>query len=186
MLKLFFPYEYAESVFAIDYAKLQQKGYRGVIFDIDNTLVHHGEDSTPEVDSLMAHIQSLGLKTFLLSNNNDERIRRFCRNIDTPYICLADKPLPGNYCKAVDQMGISRKEAVFVGDQIFTDILGANRSGIPSILVKYLCYPQETKIGIRRNLEKIILFCYRFSGRYRNRIGDIYLQEGEQDALETR
>lgn len=184
MCKLLFPYAYAESVFAIDYAKLKKKGFRGIIFDIDNTLVHHGEDSTPEVDRLFAHIQSLGLKTFLLSNNNDERIRRFCRNIETPYICLADKPLPGNYRKAVTRMGISREETVFIGDQIFTDILGANRSGIPSILVRYMRYPDEKKIGIRRNLEKVVLLCYR--GHYRHRLGDIYIEECGKDAVEQK
>jgi len=47
MFRLFYPYEYVESVFTIDYNKLYSLGYRGIIFDIDNTLVHHGEDSTP-------------------------------------------------------------------------------------------------------------------------------------------
>ena len=70
MIKKYYPYEYAESVFMIDYQKLYQKGFRGIIFDIDNTLVHHGDDSTPEIDDLFRKIQGLGLKTLLLSNND--------------------------------------------------------------------------------------------------------------------
>ena len=68
----------------IDYQKLYQKGFRGIIFDIDNTLVHHGDDSTPEIDDLFRKIQGLGLKTLLLSNNDRGRVERFIKNIDTP------------------------------------------------------------------------------------------------------
>ena len=80
MLKKFYPYEYVESVFSIDYQKLYDKGYKGVIFDIDNTLVHHGEDSTREVDELFKIIQNIGLKTLVLSNNNEARVKKFLEN----------------------------------------------------------------------------------------------------------
>ena len=86
MLKQFYPYEYAESVFAIDYEKLWQMGYRGLLFDIDNTLVHHGDDSTPEIDALFREIQAIGFKTLLLSNNEEKRINRFMQNITSYYI----------------------------------------------------------------------------------------------------
>ncbi len=88
MFKMFYPYEYAESVFAIDYHKLYTLGYRGVIFDIDNTLVHHGEDSTKEVDQLFREIHKAGLKTLLLSNNDTERIERFLANIHSIFLML--------------------------------------------------------------------------------------------------
>lgn len=181
MFKVFYPYEYAESVFSIDYNKLYSKGYRGVIFDIDNTLVHHGEDSTPEVDELFQIIHRAGLKTLLLSNNDEERIQRFLKNIDSLYICDADKPHTANYLKAVKMLHIKKKEAVFIGDQIFTDIYGANRSGIDNILVKYLRYDDETKIGIRRNLEKIILKLYSLNKSCQHRIGDIYKKEAVKE-----
>ena len=56
MFKRFYPYAYVDSVFAINYQKLYNMGYRGLIFDIDNTLVHHGDDSTPEIDDLFFKI----------------------------------------------------------------------------------------------------------------------------------
>ena len=115
MIKKYYPYEYAESVFMIDYQKLYQKGFRGIIFDIDNTLVHHGDDSTPEIDDLFRKIQGLGLKTLLLSNNDRGRVERFIKNIDTPYICDADKPNPQNYLKAVEMLNIKKEEAVVIG-----------------------------------------------------------------------
>ena len=70
MLERWYPTAHVPSVFAIDYEKLAALGYKGILFDIDNTLVHHGDDSTPEVDALFRHIHSLGLKTLLLSDNS--------------------------------------------------------------------------------------------------------------------
>lgn len=174
MFKAFYPYEYVESVFAIDYEKLFKKGYKAVIFDIDNTLVPHGKDSTAEVDELFKQIHGIGLKTLLLSNNDEERITRFLKNIDSLYICDAEKPKTENYLKAVKLLGVKKEEVVFIGDQIFTDIYGANKSGIDNILVEFIGAKVETKIGIRRNLEKIILKFYRMNKSCQQRIGDIH------------
>lgn len=174
MLGMFFPGERAQSVFSIDYQKLYDLGFRAVLFDIDNTLVHHGKDSTPEVDALFRQIHGIGLKTMLISNNGVERIERFLHNIDSPYIPNADKPSPGNYRKAMELLGVSREETVFIGDQLFTDIFGANRCGIPSILVDFIRAPNETKIGIRRHAEKALLFFWGICRRPGTRIGDIW------------
>lgn len=163
LFRIFFPCEYVESVFSIDYNKLYDKGYRGIMFDIDNTLVPHGDDSTAEIDALFRSIHSLGLKTLILSNNDKDRVKRFLKNIDSLYICDAEKPKTKNYFKAVEMMDIRKDEALVIGDQIFTDILGANRCGIDSILVKYIGYYIKEKKGIRRNLEKIVLRFYNLS-----------------------
>ena len=175
-IKNYYPCGYAESVFAIDYKKLYDKGFRGIIFDIDNTLVHHGDDSTPQVDDLFVKIHAAGLKTILLTNNDDERVQRFIKNIDTDYICDAEKPETSGYLRAVERLGIERSQAVVIGDQVFTDILGANMCGIRSILVKFIKLPEEKWIGKRRYIEKLILWFWRHSSCPDN-INDIYLQE---------
>lgn len=187
MFKMFYPYEYVKSVFDIDYDKLHALGYRGVIFDIDNTLVHHGEDSTPEVDELFKQIHRADLKTLLLSNNSTERIERFLRNIDSLYISDADKPRTDNYYKAISMLGLKRNEVVFIGDQLFTDIYGANKCGIANILVKFLQHKTETRIGKKRIIEKYILKFYKLSKSYQHRIGDIH-KEGRklEDVMEKR
>lgn len=177
MLKRFYPYEYVENVFIIDYNKLYNNGYRGIIFDIDNTLVHHGDDSTKEVDELFKEIQNIGFKTLLLSNNGEKRIKNFLKNIDSLYICNAEKPKINNYLKAIKMMDIKKEEAIFIGDQIFTDILGANRSGIANILVKFIQQNNEVNIGKRRKIEKIILKFYNKSRYAKNRLGDIVKKE---------
>ena len=171
MFKKYYPGSYADSVFAIDYRKLYDSGYRGIIFDLDGTLVPHGADSTPEVDALFHEIHAAGLKTVLLTNNDEARVRRFIRNIDTPYVCDAGKPAPKGYLRALRLLGVRKKEAVYIGDQPFLDIRGANDCGIDTILVHYLLHEGETKLGIKRNLEKPLLRLYRHSGCY-NRIGE--------------
>jgi HAD superfamily phosphatase (TIGR01668 family) len=176
ILKPLYPHEYAESVFVIDYAKLYNKGYRGIMFDIDNTLAHHGKDSTPQTDELFRTVHGIGLKTLLLSNNDEARIRQFMRNIDSQFICDARKPRVANYLKALEMMNIEKRQAIVIGDQIFTDVFGANRSGIDSILVKYMRREGETKIGYRRTAEKAVIRLYERSKRYQNRIGDIYVE----------
>lgn len=177
MFKKFYPYEYVDSVFSIDYDKLYNKGYKGIMFDIDNTLVPHGKDSTEKVDNLFKTIHNIGFKTVVLSNNNEERVKRFLKNIDSLYICDAQKPKVANYFKAVEMMNMKKEEVLVIGDQVFTDIYGANRSGIDNILVKFIGHDVETKIGIRRNLEKIVLKLYGLNKSCQNRIGDIKREE---------
>jgi len=177
MFKIFYPHEYVESVFSIDYEKLYKKGYRGLIFDIDNTLVHHGEDSTKEIDELFQIIHRIGFKTLLLTDNSEERTKRFLGNIDSLYVCDAKKPSVVGYLKALEMLKIKKEKVLFIGDQILRDIYGANKSGIDNVLVKYMRYEDETKIGIRRNIEKIILRLYGLNKSCQNRIGDIHKTE---------
>ena len=178
MLKKLYPYEYVESVFTIDYKKLHNIGFRGIIFDLDNTLVPHGADSTDEINNLIKKIQDIGFKVCILSDNGKKRIERFLVNINNcQYIDNANKPNPKNFLKAVSDMKLERKETIYIGDQIFTDILGANRSKIPNILVKYIGYYDNEKIGIKRHIEKIILKRYVKSRKYNNRIGNIEIKK---------
>ncbi len=177
MFRMYYPYEYVESVFHIDYEKLYSNGYRAIIFDIDNTLVHHGDDSTKEIDDLFKKIQGIGLKTLLLTNNDEERVQRFIKNINSMYICDAQKPDTACYYKALEMLDVSKEEAVCVGDQIFIDIIGANKSGIASVLVKFIRLPSETKIGKKRYLEKAILWFYRRNKALQNRLGGIEIKE---------
>ena len=177
MLTRYWPDAYAESVWSIDYEKLYRMGYRGLIFDIDNTIVPHGEPSTPEADALMAEIRAVGFGVVMLSNNSIARVTSFVENMDVLYICNADKPDPGSYEKAVEMLGLEKEQVLCIGDQVFTDILGANMAGIRSILVKFIGYYTEKHIGKRRRLEKVILRLYRLDrGRY-NRLGQIEKQE---------
>ena len=163
MLKRFYPNDYVESVFDIDYQALFDAGYRGIMFDIDNTLVPHGEDSVPEVDELFRTVQAIGFKTILLSNNDKPRIERFLANIDCPYVCDAEKPKARGFVEALARLDLPKNQVISIGDQVFTDVLGANQLGIDNILVKYIGYYDDGPKGKRRAAESVVL------GRYLKR-----------------
>lgn len=171
MLEKFYPYEFVENVFSIDYAKLYGMGYRAVVFDIDNTLVPHGADSTEHVVALFKNIHDIGMKTLLLSNNNEKRILRFNKSLNTKYISEAGKPSPDAYLKALSLLNTKRDQMIVIGDQLFTDIYGANKVGMVSILVKYFGYYKKEWKGYTRYVEKMILFFYSHSQKYQHRLG---------------
>jgi len=174
MMNKYFPYEYCKSVFDIDYEKLYQLGYKAIIFDIDNTLVHHGENATPQIEQLFIKLHDMGFKTILITDNDLERTLRFVKNINTPYICDAEKPSTASYLKALEILKVNKNEVVVIGDQIFKDILGANNSSLASIMVKFITIQNEKWLGWRRYMEYIFLFLWRFS-RFKNRLGGISL-----------
>ena len=108
-------------------------------------------------------MKELGLKTCLLSNNKEPRVKSFADQVKSPYIYKGGKPGAGGYKKAMGIMGTDIKTTLFVGDQLFTDILGANRLGIQTVLVKPINPKEEIQIVLKRYLEKPVLYCYRKS-----------------------
>ena len=161
MLERFYPGEYVDSTYEIDFDRLYEEGYRGVIFDIDNTLVPHGAPADERACALFAHLKELGYHCMLLSNNKEPRVKMFNDAVQVSYIYKAGKPNPANYRKAMEQMGTDEKNTLFVGDQIFTDVYGANRTGIRTILVKPIHPKEEIQIVLKRRLEAIVLISYR-------------------------
>ena len=143
MFDKFFPDEYVASTYVIPFEKLYEEGYRGVIFDIDNTLVPHG---APADDR---------------ANNQEARVKMFNKDIGTHYIYNAHKPSTKNYIRAMEIMGTDRTNTLFVGDQLFTDVWGAKRAGIHNILVKPIHPKEEIQIVLKRRLEKIVLYFYK-------------------------
>lgn len=152
MLKIFEPDEYVKSVFEIDFEALYNRGFCGVVFDIDNTLVYQDEDSNEKVGRLFEKLRSLGFKTVILSNNSEERVSRFSKSISSPYLSRARKPFKSGYIRALRLIGVEKRQAVFVGDRLLTDILGAKRAGIRCILVEYIKKDSE-KPNVIRKLE---------------------------------
>ena len=160
MLQTFYPGEYLESVYAIDFEKLWQEGCRGLIFDIDNTLVPHDAPADKLVEALFGRLKKTGFSCCLLSNNKEQRVRQFNRNLQVDYIHKAGKPRTGSYKKAMELLGTDTSNTLFIGDQIFTDVWGANLAGIPTILVKPLDPREELQIILKRYPERVVLYFY--------------------------
>ena len=159
-LHMFYPDEYLDSTYEIDFDLLYKKGYRGVIFDIDNTLVPHGAPADARSEALFSHLKSIGFSCCLLSNNQRPRVELFNKNIGVNFIEDAHKPSVKSYQKAMKMMGTDTENTLFVGDQLFTDVFGARRTGIHSILVKPIHPKEEIQIVLKRYLENIVLHFY--------------------------
>lgn len=161
MFDTFFPDEYVESTYVIPFEQLRKEGYEGIIFDIDNTLVPHGEPADARAKKLFARLKELGFSCCLLSNNQEPRVKMFNEEIGVHYIYDAHKPSTKNYQRAMECMGTNLQNTVFVGDQLFTDVWGAKRTGIRNILVKPIHPKEEIQIVLKRRLEKIVLYFYQ-------------------------
>ena len=134
MLQRFYPDHEIESAYDIDYEGLYQKGYRGVIYDIDNTLVPHGAPADEKAIALFRRLHEIGYRTMLLSNKKEPRVRSFCDQVGSMYIFRAGKPKTTGYENAMERMGTTAEDTLFVGDQLFTDVWGAKRQESSPIL----------------------------------------------------
>ena len=168
MFKSFYPDCYMNSTYEIDFDAYYEKGYRGIIFDIDNTLVPHGAPADERSKALFAHLKERGYKVVLLSNNKEPRVKMFNDVVKVSYIFKAGKPLVKNYLKAMEMMGTNKENTIFVGDQLFTDVWGAKRTGIHNVLVQPIDKKEEIQIVLKRYLEKIVLKSYK---RYQKKQG---------------
>ena len=167
MFQRFYPDVYMDSAYEIDYEGLYEKGYRAVIFDIDNTLVPHGAPADLRSIELFKRLKNIGYESLLLSNNKEPRVKSFSDKVGSRYIFKANKPFPESYKRAMEIMGTTPRTTFFVGDQLFTDVWGAKKTGILTYLVKPIHPKEEIQIVLKRYLEKIVLFFY--NRQYNNR-----------------
>ena len=136
MYNYFLPDEYVKDIFQITPEKLKEKGIKGIITDLDNTLVEWDRpEATPEIIEWIKSMTDAGIQVTIVSNNNEMRVKTFCDPLGAPFICEARKPMRKSFKKALTAMGIRKEEAVMIGDQLMTDILGGNRKGLHTILV---------------------------------------------------
>lgn len=161
MLEMFYPDHVMDSAYHIDYAALYAQGYRGIIFDVDNTLVPHGAPADERAVELFEKLHTLGFQTMLLSNNKEPRVKMFADAVGSSYIYKAGKPGMPGYRRAMEKMGTDIKSTVFVGDQLFTDVWGAKRVGMVTYLTKPIDPAEEIQIVLKRYLERIVLYFYR-------------------------
>ena len=166
LLRQFYPDEYLDSAYEVDYEGLYREGYRGVIFDIDNTLVPHGAPADARSIALFERLRAIGLQSMLLSNNKEPRVKMFNDAVHSSYLYKAGKPSVRGYEEAMRRMGTDKENTFFVGDQLFTDVWGAKRAGIRSFLVKPIHPKEEIQIVLKRRLEWIVLFFSKRSRKY--------------------
>ncbi|WP_053219174.1 YqeG family HAD IIIA-type phosphatase [Virgibacillus senegalensis] len=165
MLKRFLPNEQVKSVLEIRPEDLKARGIKGIITDLDNTLVAWDVAmATPEVTAWFKLMTDHEIKITIISNNKEERVKLFSEPLNAPFVYGARKPLGQAFKKATKQMGLERDEIVVIGDQIMTDVLGGNSAGFYTILVVPIVETDGKLTKINRKIERRILGWMRKKG----------------------
>ncbi len=163
MKHLLFPNAYYDSTFDIDYKALKNRGYLGLLFDIDNTLTIHNVKAEKKETRFFDYLHRLGFRTVVMSNNSKDRVEPFAKLLGTSYISRAQKPLSWGYRKAMDMIETNADNTIFIGDQLYTDIMGANIAGLKSILVRPISSHEASWIKLKRIIEKPVISLYEMS-----------------------
>lgn len=144
-----------KTIFDIDYNELYAQGKRYILTDLDNTLASYDVIyATEEVINWFNNLKEIGFTVLIISNNNKKRIKTFLNGLEIPFVSRALKPLKKGFKKALKILNFYEKDKMIsIGDQIVTDVCGANKFGIDSILVKPIKRKTEkwyTKLFNRR------------------------------------
>ena len=165
VIKAFLPSKHVKSIYEIKPQELKDRGIKGIITDLDNTLVEWDRPlATPELIAWFDMMKQHGIKVTIVSNNSELRVKSFADPLQIPFIHRAKKPMGTAFRKAVAQMGIQKNEAVVIGDQLMTDILGGNRNGFYTILVVPVAQSDGFWTKFNRQLERRILASLRKKG----------------------
>jgi len=158
MLRLLCPASYVPSIFDVDVNALAGAGVKGIILDLDNTLIHWKSDTPgPEILDWFKMLKAKGLRACIVSNNMGPRVRHMAGLFGIPSVPRAAKPRRRAFREAMELMGTSPQETAVVGDQVFTDILGANRLGLLSVLVVPISSREFVGTRLVRAVERLVL-----------------------------
>ncbi|MDQ1912865.1 YqeG family HAD IIIA-type phosphatase [Paenibacillus sp. GD4] len=164
MLKKLKPDEQVKTIFDIDLHTLFKQGFRGIITDLDNTLVGAKAPlATPELIDWLKVVSQIGFQVVIVSNNHRVRVSAFAEPLSLPFIYRAKKPIGASFRRALHMMNLKPEQTIMIGDQLLTDVLGGNRLGLHTILVSPIELKDEglfTKI-VNRNIEKAITLMKR-------------------------
>ena len=159
---IFYPKSYFNNILEIDDNFLIKNGIKAILLDIDNTILDTDNNMLEGIEDWVKNVQEHGIKFCILSNTNKKRkAERMSKILDIPFIYFAKKPLKFGFKKAkrIVQEENNQNIAV-IGDQVLTDVLGANRCKMYSILVAPLKDSDIWVTKLNRLLEKQILKKY--------------------------
>ncbi len=157
MYKKCVPLAYFESIYDIPYEKYQKQGIKALFFDLDNTVISYEEDILTQNHLDFLKQLEKEFQIIFISNARKKRLEK-ALGINFPYYHLSKKPLKSKYKKALKDHQLKKEEALMIGDQLMTDIYGANRTGIKGILVKAVKRKSDHIFTrINRRIEKIMI-----------------------------
>ncbi|QKY69520.1 YqeG family HAD IIIA-type phosphatase [Lentibacillus sp. CBA3610] len=166
MLNYLLPNEHVNSIFDIHPESLKAKKIKGIITDLDNTLVAWDvADATPEVIEWFKRMKEHNIKVTIISNNKMERVKIFSEPLDTPFVFSARKPLRYAFKRVAKKMELTKDEIVVIGDQVLTDVLGGNLAGFYTILVVPIVETDGKVTQFNRKIERRVLSYMRKKGK---------------------
>lgn len=158
MFERFYPHKLAGNVFELGVDFYISQNIRGVIFDIDNTLVTHDTARPPkEIADYFRSLREAGIRCGVVSNNYADRVEPFCKDLGVPFISRAWKPFKKNLRAMQKTLSLDSKNICLVGDQIFTDIYGGRRMGFYTVLVTAVGENETGFVAFKRIFEKAVL-----------------------------
>lgn len=158
MLRMLRPEQYLDSIYDLPLETLYDEGVRGIILDLDNTLVAWNDPHPNEkLLDWLERLHQLKFRTCILSNNTTQRVQQFAEKAGVQALAHASKPRRGAYRQAMKLLRTQPNETIAVGDQLFTDVLGGNRCGIRTFLVRPVAQREFVGTQLVRNVERLIL-----------------------------
>ena len=161
MFMFFYPDYYCDRVTDITIDLLKENDIKGMILDVDNTLIDFNQNLLEGARQWVEQMKQVGIQCIILSNSNKaQKVKMVADILQIPYIYFATKPLKRGFEKARIQLGLENDKIAVVGDQIFTDIIGANRSQMFSILVNPIAKKDIWVTKLKRPVEELIVKSY--------------------------
>ena len=158
---ILYPNIYLNNVKEITYEFLKENNIKGLILDVDNTLIDFNKNILDGADKWVNEMKNNNIRLCILSNTNKiEKVKKVATYLDLKYINFAKKPLKNGFIKASKLLNLENKNIAVVGDQIMTDIIGGNRMNMYTILTKPLDKKDIWVTRLKRPLEKIIINKY--------------------------
>jgi HAD superfamily phosphatase (TIGR01668 family) len=152
------PNRFAARLCEVPLQELEEAGIRGLIIDLDNTVVSWGgSEIAQEHLTWVSDALERGFKLVMLSNNFSDRVTQVAEQMHIPFVASALKPLPTGFLTAVRRLGLPRRQVAVVGDQLFTDVLGAKLCGLYSILTEPLVKKDHPVTEVFRFFERLML-----------------------------
>ncbi|MGC8667587.1 MAG: YqeG family HAD IIIA-type phosphatase [Chthonomonadales bacterium] len=167
VLNLLCPGRYCSGgVTSIPPEELRKAGFRAVLLDVDNTLVGWQRTDIPHaVRKWIWDLKQQGLRICLVSNTrHPRRLEALAAELEVPFVRQALKPGRRGFLAALEQLGVAPSAAVMIGDQMFTDVLGGNRAGVATILVRPMHRREFVGTKVSRLAEGIVLAVLRRRG----------------------
>ena len=158
---IIYPKKYLTNILEITPEFLKENNIKGLILDIDNTLINFDKEILEGTKVWCEQNKINGIKMCILSNTNKvEKVKKVATELDLPYLYFAKKPCKGGFRRAKELLGLNEENIGVVGDQIFTDVIGANRSKMYSILTKPIDKRDILATRIKRPLENLVIKRY--------------------------